>query len=236
MFPVGIVGKSKFRPYATFIILVINVLVFLVELVFMVQGESAIEGFLRRYAFNVCAVGHETFLNTTTHSVMSLFLHGSLAHLAGNMVFLWLFAPKVEAFLGHRRFIIFYLMIGVAASFAHAIFGGAACPTPDAPGFAVGASGAIAGVLGGFMFLYPGAKVRTAVVFLRGLYHTLDIPAFAYLGVWILQDVVYAVVGVESNVAHSAHIGGFVIGLAVMFIATLSKPAPKADPFEYLDD
>jgi membrane associated rhomboid family serine protease len=142
----------------------------------------------------------------------SMFLHGSLLHLGGNMLFLWIFGNNIEDSMGKVRFLVFYLLGGVAAVAAQtAIDPSAAVPT-------VGASGAIAAVLGGYALIYPRARIVT-VIFIIIFFTFVELPALVVLGVWILIQVLYGLsdiaqpVGSGGGVAYFAHIGGFVFGL-----------------------
>ena len=143
----------------------------------------------------------------------SMFMHGSLLHLGGNMLFLWIFGNNIEDSMGRPRFAAFYLLGGVAALGAQTLAG------PDAAVPTVGASGAIAAVLGGYALLYPRARVVT-VIFIIIFFTFVELPALLVLGLWILLQVAYGlndiaqpVAGGEGGVAYFAHIGGFVFGL-----------------------
>ncbi len=145
----------------------------------------------------------------------SMFMHGGILHLGGNMLFLWIFGNNVEDAMGHARFIVFYLLGGVAALLLQtAIDPSAAVPT-------VGASGAIAAVLGGYILLYPHARVVT-VIFIIFFFTILELPALLVLGLWFLQQVAFGYfdlanpAGGGGGVAYFAHIGGFVFGLAAI--------------------
>ncbi|SEH10928.1 rhomboid family intramembrane serine protease [Thermoleophilum album] len=142
----------------------------------------------------------------------SMFLHGGLLHLAGNMLFLWIFGNNVEDSMGRLRFIAFYLLGGLAALVAQVAFDpSAAVPT-------VGASGAIAAVLGGYALLYPRARVIT-VVFVLFFFTIVELPALLVLGMWFLVQLFYGAaelgqpLGGSGGVAYFAHIGGFLFGL-----------------------
>ena len=149
----------------------------------------------------------------------SMFMHGSILHLGGNMLFLWIFGNNVEDSMGPLRFIVFYLLAGLAADAAHII------PTiplqsgEDVP--TLGASGAVAGILGGYLLLFPQARVVT-VIFIIFFFTILEIPAILFLGIWILQQAVFAYfdllqpTGQGGGVAYFAHIGGFVFGLLLI--------------------
>jgi len=141
----------------------------------------------------------------------SMFLHGGLLHLLGNMVFLWIFGNNVEDATGHLRFLVFYLACGAAAACAHI----ATHPGSNVP--MVGASGAISGVLGAYFLLFPFARIVTLVI-LGFFAQTIQIPAFFFLGFWFLMQFLSAAVsgGAGGGVAFFAHIGGFVAGLVLL--------------------
>jgi membrane associated rhomboid family serine protease len=145
----------------------------------------------------------------------SMFMHGGILHLAGNMLFLWIFGNNVEDSMGRLRFVGFYLAGGVVALAAQtALDPGAEIPT-------IGASGAVAAVLGGYILLYPRARVVT-VVFIVFLFTIVELPAMLLLGVWFLQQALFAYfdavtpTGDGGGVAYLAHVGGFVFGLLVI--------------------
>lgn len=146
----------------------------------------------------------------------SMFLHGGLMHIAGNMLYLWIFGNNIEDAMGRLRFITFYLTAGLAASMAHLL------SDPDSAIPAIGASGAISGVLGAYLLLYPRARVLTLIplgFFVRILY----IPAGLVLGLWFLFQVLSSSMsgGQAGGVAWWAHIGGFVAGMA--FVGVFKK-------------
>jgi membrane associated rhomboid family serine protease len=149
----------------------------------------------------------------------SMFLHGGIAHIAGNMLFLWIFGNNVEDALGKTRYLFFYLAAGVAAGLTQALLE----PRSSLP--MVGASGAIAGVLGAYLLLYPHARVLTAVpifIFIRLVY----LPAWLFLIIWFVYQVAYSMLGAQG-VAWFAHIGGFLAGFALaLFIVPLRKRRP----------
>ncbi len=138
----------------------------------------------------------------------SMFLHGGWMHLLGNMLFLWIYGDNVEDGLGHLRFLLFYLICGIAAVFAQAL------GNPGSPYPIIGASGAISGVLGAYLLLFPRAKVLTLVL-LPFFVTTLRIPAMLLLLLWFTAQLVgdVAVSGAGAGVAFGAHIGGFLAGL-----------------------
>jgi len=157
----------------------------------------------------VCAVGPGHGL---THLFTHMFLHGSWMHLLGNMWFLWLFGNNIEDSMGHVRFLIFYLLCGLAAAFAQIT------TSPDAAIPMVGASGAISGVMGGYLLLYPNVRVYTLVPL--GFFITsLALPAWVMLGYWFVIQFFSGLVsfgGEMGGVAFWAHVGGFVAGIALI--------------------
>lgn len=247
MLPIGTIGRRAFRPYMTFALIAINFLVFALEVGVLLQGERALMTFFGTYALAGCQIGQESVLLTLRNAVFTMFLHGSWAHVLFNMVFLWVFGPRVEEYFGARRFLLFYLLVGLVASTAHVLLGGVVCSKalPFGADIMIGASGAIAGVMGGFLFLYPASKIRTFVVFLfprrtrRGwrvdFFRFIPIPAFLYLLFWVGMDILKVIQPTMTNVAHWAHIGGFFAGVGVLFIATMFKPAPAGSALEHLD-
>ncbi len=141
----------------------------------------------------------------------SMFLHGGLMHLAGNMLYLWVFGNNIEDSLGHARFLIFYLLCGVAAAFAQAL------PDPSSEIPMIGASGAISGVLGAYLILFPHARVQVLIPFGFLFLHTLR--AGWLLGFWFVFQLLSGLFGrAEGGVAFWAHVGGFVAGMALVLV------------------
>ena len=165
-------------------------------------------------------------LITDGHNLPSLvttaFLHGGWLHLAGNMLYLWIFGDNIEDRMGPARFILFYVLCAVAATLAHIATG----PSSTTP--LVGASGAIAGVLASYLILYPKARVRVLIVILV-FFRWIYMPAFVVLAVWLLLQLIAAPASLaaEGGTAYFAHIGGFVAGLALTPLLA-SKDAPGA--------
>ena len=157
----------------------------------------------------------------------SMFMHASWLHLLGNMLFLYVFGDNVEDIFGHLGYLIFYLICGLAAAFSY-IFVNLYAPlisetigipiTSDLASGVLGASGAIAGVLGAYFVLFPKAKVLSLV-----LYVILPIPAFLFLGIWFLLQWVYWATDISSGVAYFAHIGGFVAGIVLALVIGLRR-------------
>ena len=145
----------------------------------------------------------------------SMFMHGGLMHIAGNMLYLWIFGDNIEDNFGHVRFLIFYLVCGIAASFAHILV------DPDSVTPSLGASGAIAGVLGAYLIMFPRNRVR-ALLPLGILWTTVELPAIVVLGFWIVIQIFSQYTATfkpgEGGVAYMAHIGGFAAGVALCFL------------------
>jgi membrane associated rhomboid family serine protease len=205
MFPVGDDNSQRRTfPYVTTALVVLNVLVFLLELS---QGEK----FITDWAFIPARFSDEPGADAVT-IFTAMFMHGGWMHLIGNMVFLWIFGDNVEDRIGHVKFLIFYLLAGLAATFAqYYVSSNSAIPN-------VGASGAIAGVLGAYLLMFPQSRVN--VLLGRQI---VAMPAFAVLGLWILFQIIsgFAMSDQRADVggiAYMAHIGGFVAGLAMALL------------------
>jgi membrane associated rhomboid family serine protease len=143
--------------------------------------------------------------------ITSMFLHGGWMHLIGNMLYLWIFGNNVEDAMGHARFIVFYLLCGIAAALAQAI------PDPQSTTPMIGASGAISGVLGAYLLLYPRARVLVAIP-LGFIIHTTRLPAVWVLGFWFVLQIFNSLMAgdQQGGVAWGAHIGGFVAGMVLI--------------------
>lgn len=206
---------SRF-PYVTVFFIGLNILIFFYQIL-SPQG-------LQYYVYKMGAIPYEiTHFKTLSFFprispplslITSMFLHGGLFHLFGNMLYLWIFGNNIEDFLGPIRFVLFYLFSGLGASLTHIIFN----PNSQIP--MIGASGAIAGVLGAYLILYPGARVLT-FVFLFFFIRILPIPAAVILGLWFLAQVLN--IGLGGGVAWFAHIGGFLIGIGLIKIYSKKK-------------
>jgi membrane associated rhomboid family serine protease len=209
VFPLKDDIPAERAPVVCILLIVINVLAFLYELSF---GPS-IERFITAYAVVPGRFGHDPAGQFST-LFTSMFLHGGWGHLFGNMLYLWIFGDNVEDRLGHLGFLAFYLVCGVAAGFAH-IWTNAGSMVPT-----VGASGAIAGVLGAYLVLFPRARVLTILP----TFATIFVPSIFFLGIWFLMQVFSG--AIQLSVAHGtggvaflAHVGGFVMGALIGMIA-----------------
>ena len=159
----------------------------------------------------------------------SMFSHAGLLHLGGNMLFLWIFGNNVEDSMGPVRFVIFYLLAGIAALALQVLI------SPDSTTPTLGASGAIAGVLGGYILIYPRARVLT-LVFLFIFFTFIELPAYFFLFIWFAQQAVFGAVdltnptGGGGGVAYFAHIGGFVFGLLAIKVFAVRRSAAYGQP------
>ena len=217
MLPIGDDDSDRrFAPLVNYVLIAINILVFV-----FLQGMGGNEKFT--YAFSTVpaeiltgrdiAAGplEPTPVPVYFTLISSMFMHGGWAHLLGNMLFLWVFGDNIENRIGHMRYLIFYLVCGIIASLCHVFVSGSDSLIPS-----LGASGAISGVLGGYLLLFPSRRVR--VIMGRGI---TTVPAFVALGIWIVFQVIsgMGMLGGDETgggVAYAAHIGGFVAGLALI--------------------
>jgi membrane associated rhomboid family serine protease len=209
MFPIGDDNSQRrSTPYVTFALIAINIAVFLLEL-------SAGEPFIARWAFIPVDFAQAPVANTAK-IFSAMFMHGGWLHLFGNMLFLWIFGDNVEDRLGHATFLVFYLLAGIAATLAQF----AIAPHSSVPN--VGASGAIAGVLGAYIVMFPQSRVN--VLLGRQI---VAMPAIIVLGMWIVLQLVSGVGSIAytdesanvGGVAYMAHIGGFAAGLLMGFLS-----------------
>ena len=243
VFPIGDDNTGRLRtPYVTYLLIALNVLVFV-----FLQGMGTNEKFT--YTFSTVPqeirtgedvagpvrieVGDQAAtipLQQTPGSVyltllVSMFMHGSVMHLLGNMLFLWIFGDNIEDDLGHGRYTAFYLMTGVLASIAHVVSTFTFGDNPFIP--SLGASGAISGVMGGYLVMHPHRKVR--VFILRML---TTVPGYVAVGLWFILQLIsaYGVLGQGpqsgGGVAFMAHIGGFIAGVVLVRLFAVGHRLP----------
>lgn len=217
MLPIGDDDSDRrFAPLVNYALIAINILVFI-----LLQGMGGNDKFT--YAYSTVPAEILTGKDITAGIleptpvpvyftlISSMFMHGGWAHLLGNMLFLWVFGDNIENRIGHMRYLFFYLVCGIIASLCHVFLAGSDSLTPS-----LGASGAISGVLGGYLLLFPSRRVR--VIMGYGVGH---VPAFVALGLWIVLQVInqMGVLGGDQGgggVAYAAHIGGFIAGLVLI--------------------
>ena len=208
MIPLRDVIPSRTTPVVTISLIVINALAFFYELTL---GEGVNE-FLLSWGLVPAAFSWVTVAT-------SMFLHGGFFHVAGNMLYLWIFGDNVEDRMGHGRYIVFYVLCGVAAALAQTIL------DPDSTIPMVGASGAIAGVMGAYFVLYPRSRIVTLVpifVFIQ----IMEIPAIFFLGIWFLMQFLSGVGSIATatggeptgGIAFWAHVAGFVAGMSSVVV------------------
>jgi len=211
MIPLKDVIPSRTRPVVTTMIVAINVLVFLLQLT-LPPGD--VERFI--YTFGLVPA-HFSVPSLFT----SMFVHGGLGHVGGNLLYLWIFGDNVEDRLGHGRFIVFYLATGVVAALSQTAM------DPESTVPMVGASGAVAGVMGGYFVLYPQSRVLTLFPFPVMLF---EVPAIFFLGLWFVMQFLSGLgslasaagQGLPGGVAFWAHVMGFIAG--VLLVRLMQRP------------
>lgn len=215
MFPIRDHNPSGRTPYVTFALIAINILVFLGY--FTQLSEWQLNGFFMTWGLVPARFLSGQGLETL---VTSMFLHGGWMHLGGNMLFLWIFGDNLEEEMGPFGFLLFYLACGAAAGLAQVL------PDPGSQVPMVGASGAIAGVMGGYLLLFPRAKVDVLFIFVI-FFRIFAIPAWIVLGIWLAIQI-FSGVATPSDaggVAYWAHVGGFAAGLVLTVPAWLRRGA-----------
>ena len=220
MIPLRDVIPSRTTPYITVTIIILNAIAWLFE---VTMPPDLLPSFLQIYG-----VVPAHFFPPTL--VTSMFLHGGWMHVIGNMWYLWIFGDNVEDRVGHGRFIVFYLLCGIAAAIGQI----AMDPTSTLP--TIGASGAIAGVMGGYFVLYPQSRVLTLVPLII-IWEVIELPAILFLGVWFVMQLFSAgAIAVTANtsgggVAFAAHVAGFLTGVLGVFV--FRKPRAVWDRANY---
>ena len=221
MFPLKADLPTRSVSFMTMALILVNVGVYLFHLSL---GPGAF-----RIFFSYGAIPHQMIhefgpnglpLPVVKSIFTSMFIHGGFFHLAGNILYLWIFGNNVEDELGHFRFIFFYLLCGAIAAYSHAIIE----PASKVP--MVGASGAVSGVLGAYFLLFPRAKILTLVP-IGFFITTVRIPALVVLGFWVIGQLMYALTSVQGQggVAWFAHIGGFIAGM--ILLRYFRSPRPR---------
>jgi membrane associated rhomboid family serine protease len=214
MIPLRDVIPSRTVPFVTITIIVLNALAFLFEL--------SLPGAERRLLLQQFGVVPALFNWTSVFT--SMFLHGGWMHILGNMLYLWIFGDNVEDRLGHLRFVVFYLLCGTAGALAQVAI------SPESYVPTIGASGAIAGVMGAYLVLYPQSRVLTLVA-LVFIWDIVEVPAVLLLGFWFVLQLASGVGSIAltsgtdgAGVAFWAHVAGFLTGLLTVFLLRKREP------------
>lgn len=209
MFPFKDDNPTRTFPFVTIAIIGVNILTYLWALLSPL-GEIPIIYSYGAVPSNLLSFEQTQPLHPALTLFSSMFLHGGLLHIAGNMLYLWIFGNNIEDRLGHLRFVFFYLMCGIIAAYSHAI------TSPGSTIPMIGASGAVAGVLGAYILLFPHAKVHT-LLFFGFFVQIVRVPALIVIGFWAIIQLVNGLISkglmASAGIAWFAHIGGFLAGL-----------------------
>ncbi|MEM0267938.1 MAG: rhomboid family intramembrane serine protease [Candidatus Korarchaeum sp.] len=206
MLPIKDENPSPIRPLVNYSIIIVNFAVFFLE----VSDTRTMSILIHDYGFIPSLLLEEPLTNIH-RMITSMFLHAGWVHILGNMLYLFIFGDNVEAAFGHLNYASFYLLSGIFANIAHTIVSQLAGMPMDIP--AVGASGAISGVLGAYFLFYPRARVIT-LIFTWYLVTLRPIPAKYFLGFWfVLQLIPGLLLGESTGIAYWAHVGGFIVGI-----------------------
>jgi len=209
MFPYKDDNPTNTYPFVTIGLIGLNILVFLLQLMSDVDGKRIV------YAYGAIPHNIVSFESTQPiHPLLtlftSMFMHGGVFHILGNMLYLWIFGNNIEDRLGHFRFILFYLFCGIAAALSHTMV------AADSGVPMIGASGAVSGVLGAYILLFPMARIHT-IIFLGFFLQSVQIPALIVIGFWAIIQIVNGLItqGMpnQGGIAWFAHAGGFLAGL-----------------------
>jgi len=228
--PLRLVGKNNYRAYVTFGLLIAMLVVFFWEVILTMRGGQPIDNYLKNYAFETCRVGHQPLTETVIDGVRAIFMTTSVVTMLINMLFLWIFGPLVERFLGGKRYLTFFMLAGLGGYAFSVLLG-----NPHDCEVLWGPNSAISGLIAAFIFLYPTKRIETNLPAFFN--QSFDFPAFlfgfVYLGIQFLSEGGGPLSGDMSPVWDE--LGGFLVGFIFIFLLTLFKPAPQTDPFEYLD-
>lgn len=233
MIPLRDENPTRITPYVTYALIAVNALLFLYNGP-VTQHGNRLDAFMLipRYVTMGARSGIESPIPAWVTLLTHAYLHASWLHLAGNMLFLWIFGNNIEDVLGHLKYVAFYTLCGLGAAFAQILV------APDSQYPMLGASGAIAGILGAYLLLFPRARIVT-LVFLFIFIQVTVLPAYVFLGIWFALQVVYSLVSMASGtsgggVAFAAHIGGFISGLALILLFGGRRLLQGRRPVEYI--
>ena len=214
MIPIGDENPTVLWPVVTLLIIAANVAVFVYQLSLVMVDPRLEQALTYQLGLVPAAITHAILpAGGYATLVSSMFLHGGWMHIIGNMMYLWIFGNNVEDSMGHLRFLVFYLLTGALAAGAHVLMQ----PSSIVP--TIGASGAVSGILGAYLILYPSARIKTLLPF--GIFWTVvRLPAWFFLIFWIgwqiLSQTLVPAAPNAGGVAYAAHIGGFVAGLLLI--------------------
>jgi membrane associated rhomboid family serine protease len=224
--PVGDINPRRTTPVVNYLLLLANIGVFIYEVVYLRSNVEAFEGYIGTYALRPDRWQDGKTLFT------SMFMHGDIAHLAGNMLFLWIAGDNVEDRLGHVPYLVFYLVAGLVGAAAHVAFALLYAPSMAAVP-TLGASGAISGVLGAYLAFFPGSKIKFIlwlIIFVR----PFTLPSWGAIGFWVVSQIFMArnqMDGIDKGesamVAVFAHLGGFAFGLVFAAAVRMFGKAPQ---------
>lgn len=218
MFPLRDTIPSRSFPIMTILLICVNLLIFFYEFTLGPQVESLIRslGVIPAHFNNFLSLNPSGWLHLILTLFSSVFLHGSWFHVISNMWYLWIFGDNIEDRTGHLRFLLFYLLCGLLAGIAHIVMN----PLSEIP--TIGASGAVAGVMGAYIVLFPRSKITT-LIFLVIFIQIVRIPAIIFLGFWFILQLLsgtlsLGIIEKSGGVAWWAHIGGFFTGMVIVFL------------------
>jgi membrane associated rhomboid family serine protease len=199
------------RPYVTYLLIAINAIIFLAEVIVTANfsDRAATNALLQTYG----AIPYKVLGGDIFSVISSMFLHGGIAHLIGNMLFLFVFGDNIEDKFGRIKYVLIYIAWGIAAAYAHSFY---AVSTGEGEIPAIGASGAVSGVLGAYLVLFPRAKIFTIIA--AFFITTVRIPAIAYIPFWFVMQVILGLLNPLGGVAYFAHIGGFLAGVLTGYV------------------
>ncbi len=203
MFPLHDENPTCIRPYLTWSIIILNVAIFALQIALFLGSSTNIIIIFGLIPAKVFADGsYYTFFT-------SMFLHAGLIHLFGNMLYFYIFGDNIEDMCGRVYFILFYLLCGIMASLVYLL----SASNSTIP--VIGASGAISGILGGYVTLFPKVRIKTAIP-LFIIIQVVYLPAYVLIGFWFGYQLIFVLMGAQTGVAYWAHIGGFLAGMALI--------------------
>jgi membrane associated rhomboid family serine protease len=228
LLPIRDENRSKTTPHITRILLIANIMAFIPLLLYMFFPFNLTINQYANWLYTNFTMVPADILNGQNLPTLltSMFLHADIFHIAGNMLFLYVFGDNVEDSFGHLPFLLFYLICGLAAGLIHILSittnAGLLVPT-------LGASGAISGVMGAYILLYPRARIQTLII--AFFITIISIPAVFFIGFWFLLQLLYTWLDIGGNVAYWAHIGGFVAGILIALTVRKKRKLKPAIPY-----